>query len=157
LSRLAERRSGANRERPARAAGHAAYFRRFNFSAIIVEEGARVSIRIDRQCMSHTPGRQVLKSPVVKRSLVIGGHKTSVSLEDGFWQMFKEIADRRSVTVSELAAAVDAERKHANLSSAIRLFVLGYYRDRLSEYEQRDRTRGTLPSAMPKPYRVTIE
>ncbi len=89
-----------------------------------------------------------MKSLVVKRSVVIAGHKTSVSLEDAFWKTFKEIADQRSVTASELAAAVDAERRHPNLSSAIRIFVLGYYRDQLSEYERRDRTRGTPATAI---------
>jgi predicted DNA-binding ribbon-helix-helix protein len=98
-----------------------------------------------------------MKSLVVKRSVVIAGHKTSVSLEDAFWKTFKEIADQRSVTASELAATVDAERKHPNLSSAIRLFVLGYYRDQLSEYERRDRTRGTPATAIFKPYWVTAE
>jgi predicted DNA-binding ribbon-helix-helix protein len=78
-----------------------------------------------------------MKSSVVKRSIVIAGHKTSISLEDAFWSAFKEIADRRHVTLSDLAAAVDAERQHANLSSAIRLFVLASYRDQLSEHEQR--------------------
>jgi predicted DNA-binding ribbon-helix-helix protein len=69
-----------------------------------------------------------MKSPVVKRSIVIAGHKTSVSLEDAFWRGLKDIASRRSVTLSELVATIDAERTHGNLSSAIRLFVLGHYR-----------------------------
>jgi predicted DNA-binding ribbon-helix-helix protein len=99
----------------------------------------------------------VMKSLVVKRSVVIAGHKTSVSLEDAFWKTFKEIADQRSVTASELAAAVDAERRHPNLSSAIRLFVLGYYRDQLSEYERRDRTRGTPANTILGPSWVTVE
>jgi predicted DNA-binding ribbon-helix-helix protein len=140
---------------PAQARPQVGYFWRFNFSATIVEDGAR--IHIDRQCMSPTPGKQVMKSSIVKRSLVIAGHKTSVSLEDDFWKIFKSIADQRSVTVSELAAVVDGGRRHANLSSAIRLFVLGYYRERLSEYEQRDRAQGTLSTPMLKPDRVTAE
>jgi len=57
-----------------------------------------------------------MKSPVVKRSIVIAGHKTSVSLEDAFWQGLKQIA------------TIDTERRQGNLSSAIRLFVLDYYR-----------------------------
>jgi predicted DNA-binding ribbon-helix-helix protein len=69
-----------------------------------------------------------MKSPVVKRSIVIAGHKTSVSLEDAFWQGLKEIAGERDVTLSELVAAIDSERRHGNLSSAIRLFVLDRYR-----------------------------
>jgi predicted DNA-binding ribbon-helix-helix protein len=69
-----------------------------------------------------------MKSPVVKRSIVIAGHKTSVSLEDAFWKGLKEIADQRNVTLSDLVANIDSQRRHGNLSSAIRLFVLDYYR-----------------------------
>jgi predicted DNA-binding ribbon-helix-helix protein len=71
-----------------------------------------------------------MKSPVVKRSIVIEGHKTSVSLEDAFWQGLKQIAAARGVTLSDLVAAIDRERKQGNLSSAIRLYVLDYYRSR---------------------------
>ena len=70
-----------------------------------------------------------MKSSVSKRSIVIAGHKTSVSLEDGFWSSLKEIAAQRGMTVAELVGAIDRDREHANLSSAIRLFVLGVYRD----------------------------
>ena len=69
-----------------------------------------------------------MKSPVVKRSIVIAGHKTSVSLEDAFWTGLKDIATSRSVTLSELVALIDSERRQGNLSSAIRLFVLDHYR-----------------------------
>jgi predicted DNA-binding ribbon-helix-helix protein len=69
-----------------------------------------------------------MKSPVVKRSIVIAGHKTSVSLEDAFWKSLKEIANSREVTLSDLVASIDSERRHGNLSSAIRLFVLDHYR-----------------------------
>jgi predicted DNA-binding ribbon-helix-helix protein len=68
-----------------------------------------------------------MKSPVVKRSIVIAGHKTSVSLEDAFWTGLKEIAIDRNMTLSDLVATVDSERHHGNLSSAIRLFVLKHY------------------------------
>ena len=74
-----------------------------------------------------------MKSPVVKRSIVIAGHKTSVSLEDAFWKSLKEIAGGRDVTLSDLVAAIDSERRHGNLSSAIRLFVLDYYRRQSGE------------------------
>jgi predicted DNA-binding ribbon-helix-helix protein len=73
-----------------------------------------------------------MKSPVVKRSIVIAGHKTSVSLEDAFWRSLKEIATRRDMTLSDLVASIDAERRHGNLSSAIRLFVLDHYRSQSS-------------------------
>jgi predicted DNA-binding ribbon-helix-helix protein len=69
-----------------------------------------------------------MKSPVVKRSIVIAGHKTSVSLEDGFWTGLKEIAGGRDITLSDLVATIDTDRLHGNLSSAIRLFVLNHYR-----------------------------
>jgi predicted DNA-binding ribbon-helix-helix protein len=74
-----------------------------------------------------------MKSPVVKRSIVIAGHKTSVSLEDAFWKGLKEIASGREATLSELVASIDADRQHGNLSSALRLFVLDFYRNQLSE------------------------
>ena len=69
-----------------------------------------------------------MKSPVVKRSIVIAGHKTSVSLEDAFWTGLKEIATRRDMTLSDLVASIDTDRRQGNLSSAIRLFVLDHYR-----------------------------
>jgi predicted DNA-binding ribbon-helix-helix protein len=69
-----------------------------------------------------------MKSPVVKRSIVIAGHKTSVSLEDAFWKGLKEIARGRDLTLSEMVSAIDNERAQGNLSSALRLFVLDQYR-----------------------------
>ena len=69
-----------------------------------------------------------MKSPVVKRSIVIAGHKTSVSLEDAFWKGLKEIAVSRNRTLSDLVSSIDSDRQHGNLSSAIRLFVLAHYR-----------------------------
>ncbi len=69
-----------------------------------------------------------MKSPVIKRSIVIAGHKTSVSLEDAFWRGLKEIAIGRDKTLSDLVAEIDTGRPHGNLSSAIRLFVLDHYR-----------------------------
>jgi predicted DNA-binding ribbon-helix-helix protein len=74
-----------------------------------------------------------MKSPVVKRSIVIAGHKTSVSLEDAFWKGLKEIASGRDATLSELVASIDADRQHGNLSSALRLFVLDFYRNQLGD------------------------
>jgi predicted DNA-binding ribbon-helix-helix protein len=86
-----------------------------------------------------------MKSPVVKRSIVIAGHKTSVSLEDAFWKGLKEIASGRDMTLSDLVAAIDSERQHGNLSSAIRLFVLDFYRNQLSEHKAgREGSRGVM-------------
>src|ERR1700719_106569 len=72
-----------------------------------------------------------MKSLIVKRSVVLGGHKTSVSLEDAFWKSLKEIAASGKMTVSELLTAIDSGWHHGNLSSAIRLFVLNFYREQL--------------------------
>ena len=69
-----------------------------------------------------------MKSPVVKRSIVIAGHKTSVSLEDAFWKGLKDIAAARDTTLSDMVAVIDSTRRRGNLSSAIRLFVLDHYR-----------------------------
>jgi predicted DNA-binding ribbon-helix-helix protein len=64
------------------------------------------------------------RSPVVKRSVSIGGHKTSVSLEEQFWDKVRMIARERHETLSDVVAAIDQRRMHGNLSSAIRLHVL---------------------------------
>ena len=71
-----------------------------------------------------------MKSTVVKRSIVVAGHKTSVSLEDAFWESLRDIAKARRVTLSELVGGIDTAREHGNLSSALRLFVLGHYQKR---------------------------
>lgn len=67
-------------------------------------------------------------SMVRKRSVVVQEHKTSISLEDEFWDGLKEIASVRETGLSELVNAIDGERRQNNLSSAIRLFVLDHYR-----------------------------
>ena len=69
-----------------------------------------------------------MKSPIVKRSIVIAGHKTSVSIEDAFWDGLKDIAAGRNMTLSSLVGTIDGFRQRGNLSSAIRLFVLDHYR-----------------------------
>ena len=71
------------------------------------------------------------KSLVIKRSIVVGGHKTSVSLEDDFWDALKEIARVNRVTLSDLVGSLDQQRQHGNLSSTLRLFVLNHYRQRM--------------------------
>jgi predicted DNA-binding ribbon-helix-helix protein len=76
-------------------------------------------------------------SLVVKRSIDIGGHKTSISLEDAFWGSLKEIALERRVTLSQLLASINANRRQfANLSSATRLFVLEFYKEQFDRIEQ---------------------
>ena len=77
-----------------------------------------------------------MKSQVAKRSIVVSGHKTSVSLEDAFWKALKEIAGQRELTLSDLVASIDSQRHHGNLSSAIRLFVLEFYRHQAEQLEE---------------------
>jgi len=89
-----------------------------------------------------------MKSPVVKRSIVIAGHKTSVSLEDAFWRGLKEIAAGRNMTLSDLVATIDGGRRQGNLSSAIRLFVLEYYRVQASGNGSREPTPSLAPSTL---------
>jgi predicted DNA-binding ribbon-helix-helix protein len=72
-----------------------------------------------------------VKSQVVKRSVVLDGHKSSVSLEDAFWMGLKEIACTRVVTLSGLVTSIDAQRQQGNLSSALRLYVLEFYRSQV--------------------------
>ena len=71
-----------------------------------------------------------MKSAVEKRSIVVSGHKTSISLEEAFWEELKEIARGRQCTLSKLIAEIDGSRLHSNLSSEIRLFVLEHVRTR---------------------------
>jgi predicted DNA-binding ribbon-helix-helix protein len=69
-----------------------------------------------------------MKSAITKRSVVIGGHKTSVSLEDPFWSAVHEIAEAQDMTVSSLLREIDLGRHNTNLSSAIRVYVLEHIR-----------------------------
>ena len=71
-----------------------------------------------------------MKSTVVKRPILLAGHKTSVSLEDEFWVGLKEIAKAQRKTLSDLVGSIDTQRPHGNLSSALRLFVLDHYQKR---------------------------
>lgn len=66
---------------------------------------------------------------VKKRSIAIGGRKTSISLEDNFWTCLRQIARERATTVSEVVSTLDASRAGGNLSSTIRMFVLDNYRN----------------------------
>jgi predicted DNA-binding ribbon-helix-helix protein len=64
------------------------------------------------------------KSGIIKRSVAIAGHRTSVSLEAPFWDALKDIAQARGISVQALIGELDAARGGDNLSSAIRVFVL---------------------------------
>ena len=100
-------------------------------------------------CCSHVACLQqhaggMMKSLILKRSVVLAGHKTSVSLEDAFWRSLKEIAAYQHVTLSALLASIDTDRHHGNLSSAIRLFVLNFYRDQLEVRERSERVQAMV-------------
>ena len=86
----------------------------------------------------HQQGGAMMKSPIAKRSIVVNGHKTSVSLEDEYWTALKEIAAKRLTNVSDFVSAIDRQRQHGNLSSALRLFVLDFYRSQVLEIRAND-------------------
>jgi predicted DNA-binding ribbon-helix-helix protein len=71
----------------------------------------------------------VMKFPIKKHSIVIAGRRTAVSLEDAFWEGLREIAKQRNETLVSLVNRINADRQLFNLSSAIRVFVLDYYRN----------------------------
>jgi predicted DNA-binding ribbon-helix-helix protein len=79
-----------------------------------------------------------MKSAITKRSVVIGGHKTSVSLEEPFWCAVREIAGHQQITVSSLLRQIDLERRNANLSSAIRVYVLTKVLSQVASARQAD-------------------
>jgi predicted DNA-binding ribbon-helix-helix protein len=70
-----------------------------------------------------------MKSQVIKRSVVIDGHRTSISLKDAFWSNLKAIARAQGATVAQTVTTIDETRKQGNLSSAVRLFVLDCVRN----------------------------
>jgi predicted DNA-binding ribbon-helix-helix protein len=70
-----------------------------------------------------------MKSPVIKRSIIVDGHKTSITLEDAFWSSLKEIAQAQGATVAQTVTEIDKTRQRANLSSAVRLFVFDWVRN----------------------------
>ena len=76
------------------------------------------------------PSRAAMKSLILKRSIMIAGQKTSVSLEDEFWQALKQIAAGFDMPMAQLVHRIDTRRQNGNLSSALRLFVLEHYLSR---------------------------
>ncbi len=96
-------------------------------------------------------GSKGVKSTVVKRSIVVERHKTSISIEDIFWSSLKEIARARGLTLSQLVASIDGGRGPAtNLSSAIRVFILDHYRRRLEDFGRRgEAAEGRANESMP--------
>jgi predicted DNA-binding ribbon-helix-helix protein len=75
-----------------------------------------------------------MKSGIVKRSVVVANHKTSISLEDGFWEGLKEIARARNLTLSSVISGVDTDRRGGNLSSTLRVFILDHYKAEASRH-----------------------
>jgi predicted DNA-binding ribbon-helix-helix protein len=78
---------------------------------------------------SRTPRYQGMQSTIIKRSVKLDRHKTSISLEDEFWEALKEIAPARGMSLRGLIVSIDGTRNQDNLSSALRLFVLEFYQD----------------------------
>ena len=100
-------------------------------TAASVERGAPPGYNVykaSKLTLNWAVGAVFMKSLVVKRSLVIGSLKTSVSLENEFWESLKEIDRGRGMTVSELVGTINSTRINSNLSSTLRLFVLDFYR-----------------------------
>jgi predicted DNA-binding ribbon-helix-helix protein len=93
---------------------------------------------------------RVMKSQIVKRSVVIAGQKKSISLEETVWRALKEIATYRDVTLVALLSTIDSTRNQENLSSAVRLFVLNFNREQL---ERRDR-HNVIETALRSPIRL---
>src|ERR1700751_6171063 len=87
-----------------------------------------------------------MRSPVVKRSIVVCGHKTSVSLEEPFWTSMKDIAAQRGTVLSDLVSEIENNRQQGNLSSAIRLFVLGHFKARVDVLTGDSALLSTSPS-----------
>ena len=77
--------------------------------------------------------RKMTPSPVLKRSVVLSGHKTSISLEEPFWQALREIAAEREMTTSALLNSIASKRVEGNLSSALRVAVLEHFRTAAGE------------------------
>jgi predicted DNA-binding ribbon-helix-helix protein len=87
-----------------------------------------------------------MKSVVVNRTVTVAGRKTSVRLEHAFWRGLKEIAAWREMSLPDLITAIDAEGHDEDLSSAIRLFVLNFYRHQLFAADHLLRSVAPLPS-----------
>jgi predicted DNA-binding ribbon-helix-helix protein len=89
-------------------------------------------------------------SSVEKRSVAIAGRKTSVTLEEEFWDEIRDICAQRGVTLNRLVSKIDAERRQGhNLSSAIRLFVLDHLKGRVTAGEHRPHIAAGLPPIAP--------
>ena len=90
-----------------------------------------------------------MQTAVIKRSIVLDGHKTSVSLENEFWNGLRDIAGKENISLSTLVGKIDRERNSCNLSSAIRVHVFSYFRAQADRLETSQRPLGAdaSPSA----------
>ena len=89
-----------------------------------------------------------MRSQIVKRSVVIAGHRKSISLEEAVWKSLQEIAAYRDTTLLTLVTAIDSKPKQGNLSSAIRLFVLNFYREQLDIQDRHKAIEAALHSSI---------
>ena len=80
-----------------------------------------------------------METTVFKRSVSLGDKHTSMTLEDDFWEMLKEIAHSRAITIAELVAEIDSSRTCGSLSSAVRVYLFRHCRDKLMQYEKTGR------------------
>ena len=90
--------------------------------------------------------RAGMKSLILKRSIIIAGLKTSVSLEDEFWQALKQIAAGFDMPMAELVHQISQQREYGNLSSALRLFVLEHYLSRTKVKRENEAVQGEVCS-----------
>ncbi|HEX9167528.1 MAG TPA: DUF4169 family protein [Roseiarcus sp.] len=91
---------------------------------LVESERALAEASLDARRLTRLMPADAASARIVKRSLVIAGHRTSISIEDAFWRRLRRIALKRGQSLNGLAAMIDASRGDANLSSAIRVFVL---------------------------------
>jgi predicted DNA-binding ribbon-helix-helix protein len=77
-----------------------------------------------------------MKTLVPKRSIIIDGCKTSISLEDEFWDCLRKIADERGETLTQLVTGINGRRTTKNLSSCLRVFILEFYKHRSAQQRQ---------------------
>jgi predicted DNA-binding ribbon-helix-helix protein len=108
-----------------------------------------VVIAAHKKSISLEMARVATKSQIVKRSVVIAAHKKSISLEEIVWRSLKEIATYRDMTLVALLATIDSRRNQGNLSSAIRLFVLNFYREQLEIQDRHKAIEAALRGSIP--------
>ena len=95
-----------------------------------------------------------MTSTILKRSIVIEGQKTSISVEDVFWVSLKEIANRRRMTLSALVAGIRDHRvPGSNLSSAIRVYIMRHFQSLLETLA----IAGHLPDLVRREHRAEVE